>query len=378
MCKKILLLSVLTSIVLVTISVHAQASQNTGTAFIRARHLQHGINASEWFAQSDDYSAKRLTAYTTMSDIELMKKLGFDHVRLSVDPRVVQCLWQEQPCEPVQILDGVVAKCLELDLAVIVDIHPTGEYKRQLGSDDTAVEKFAALWTQVALHYGKNNADRIFFEIMNEPELRDPYRWASIQRKVVLAVRKAAPWHTIIVSGTSWSDIEDLIVLEPLADANLIYNFHYYEPHIFTHQGATWGEFYWTNLHKVPYPSSLEAVQVGMLSIQSNFARWQLTKYGLERWDHERINGDIAFVADWARTHGVPLTCNEFGVYRTYSEASARAAWLGDVRRAFEKNGIGWTMWDYQGGFGVVKKDGKDTAPDQSVLEALGLAPHKN
>ncbi len=29
------------------------------TAFARARHLEHGINASEWFAQSADYSAAR-------------------------------------------------------------------------------------------------------------------------------------------------------------------------------------------------------------------------------------------------------------------------------------------------------------------------------
>ena len=35
-------------------------------AFARARHLQHGINASEWFAQSaNDYSAARTNRYTT-------------------------------------------------------------------------------------------------------------------------------------------------------------------------------------------------------------------------------------------------------------------------------------------------------------------------
>jgi hypothetical protein len=38
-----------------------------------------------------------------------------------------------------------------------------------------------------------------------------------------------------------------------------------------------------------------------------------------------------------------------------------------------EKNGIGWTMWDYSGSFGVVtKKDGK-TVVDDAVLKALAL-----
>jgi hypothetical protein len=57
------------------------------TAFARAQHLKHGINASEWFAQhSHDYSAKYTDGYTDDTDIALMAKLGFDSVRLSIDP----------------------------------------------------------------------------------------------------------------------------------------------------------------------------------------------------------------------------------------------------------------------------------------------------
>ena len=56
------------------------------TAIARDRHLQHGINASEWFAQSaSDYSAARTNRYTDAKDIALMARLGFDHVRLSID-----------------------------------------------------------------------------------------------------------------------------------------------------------------------------------------------------------------------------------------------------------------------------------------------------
>jgi hypothetical protein len=77
--------------------------------------------------------------------------------------------------------------------------------------------------------------------------------------------------------------------------------------------------------------------------------------------------------ADWAQRRGVPLVCNEFGVYREYSDPADRAAWLHDVRTAFERNRIGWAMWDYSGSFGLVtKKDGK-TVADESVLKALGM-----
>jgi hypothetical protein len=40
---------------------------------------------------------------------------------------------------------------------------------------------------------------------------------------------------------------------------------------------------------------------------------------------------------------------------------------------ALERNGIGWTVWDYSGSFGVVtKKDGK-TVADDGALRALGM-----
>jgi hypothetical protein len=40
---------------------------------------------------------------------------------------------------------------------------------------------------------------------------------------------------------------------------------------------------------------------------------------------------------------------------------------------AFEKNHIGWAMWDYQTNFGVVTKSNGVTTPDVDVLNALGL-----
>jgi endoglucanase len=44
------------------------------------------------------------------------------------------------------------------------------------------------------------------------------------------------------------------------------------------------------------------------------------------------------------------------------------------VRTALEADGIGWTMWDYRGSFGVVyKQNGQPAKADDQVVEALGL-----
>ena len=50
-----------------------------------------------------------------------------------------------------------------------------------------------------------------------------------------------------------------------------------------------------------------------------------------------------------------------------------RAAWISDVRTTLEKYGIGWTMWDYSGGFAVVTKQNGVPVPDEITVKALGM-----
>jgi hypothetical protein len=67
------------------------------------------------------------------------------------------------------------------------------------------------------------------------------------------------------------------------------------------------------------------------------------------------------------------VTCNEFGVYRKVAPAADRAAWLRDMHTTLEKYNIGWTMWDYAGGFSVVNKRNGKATPDEVTVKALGL-----
>ena len=106
-------------------------------------------------------------------------------------------------------------------------------------------------------------------------------------------------------------------------------------------------------------------------------ARNNLLRYGEDRWDGNRIDREIGTAAAWAAKYQVPLTCNEFGVFRNFAPPADRAAWIRDMRTALEKYGIGWTMWDYAGGFGVVNKQNGHATPDDQVVKALGLGIKK-
>ena len=347
-------------------------------SFARAEKLKRGINASEWFAQVYDkrgYTAEHFQAWTTTEDIALIKSMGFDHVRLSVNP---QPMFNERepnkiPAEYLGYLDAAAKMILDHGLAVVIDLHPDSDFKTRLAKDDAFVQRLADFWRALAAHYSTWDPERVFLEVINEPEVSDPYRWLGVQTKLAAAIREGAPAHTIIAAGARWSDNDDLVFQEPLHDSNVIYNFHFYEPHIFTHQGATWSAYYWHWLRGLKYPSTPESAERVAAQVPSEVDRLQVIRYGHEHWDAARMESEMQQAAEWARRRGVPLLCNEFGVYREYADPADRDAWLHDVRTALEHNGIGWAMWDYSGSFGVVtKKDGK-AMTDDGVLRALGL-----
>jgi len=354
-------------------------TNSSNTATQRASRLRHGINLSGWFAQVYDprgYTKEHFETWATAQDIALIKSMGFDHVRLSVNPQPMFSGRHgfEIAAEPMAALDSAVKMILDHGLAVVIDLHPEGDLKSKLATEDAFVEELGDFWRVLAKHYSTVDPERVFFEILNEPEFRDRYRWYGVQAKLATAIREGAPQHTIIAAGANWSADDELIFIDPLRDANIIYNFHFYEPHIFTHQGATWGSPYWPHVRGLKYPGNRENAAKVAEGVPEAINRLFVIRYGLDHWDATHIDAEVGQVAEWAKRWNVPVVCNEFGVYRNFSDPADRAAWISDVRTSFEKYGIGWTMWDYSGGFGVVtKKDGK-AIPDEITLKALGLA----
>jgi aryl-phospho-beta-D-glucosidase BglC (GH1 family) len=344
----------------------------------RLAHIRHGINLSEWFAQVYDpkgYTKDHFENWTTANDIALIKSMGFDHVRLSVNPQPMMRhnRADELPPEYLGYLDAAVKMILDHGLAVILDMHPDSDFKVKLVQQDEFVEQFSDFWRAVARHYSSYDLEKVFFEVLNEPEFRDRYRWAGVQAKLANAIREGAPQHTIIVAGANYSDVADLVSLTPLSDPNVIYNFHFYDPHTFTHQGATWGLNYWHFESHLAYPSSTESTEKVAAAEPDPLNRLFILRYGLDHWDANRVAVEIGQAAEWAKRWSVPLTCNEFGVYRKDSNPEDRARWLHDVTGTLEHNGIGWTMWDYSGGFGVVNGPNGQHTLDKVTIDALRL-----
>lgn len=351
-----------------------QISFAQNPAFERVASLQHGINLSGWFASSGDLSQQHFDTFTNAADLKLIHEMGFDSVRLGVEPSLIVHHGQLNPAnsEALAQIDRAIDQAIVNHLAVMLCVFPNSEYKRNLATE-RGVDDFVLLWRVLAAHFSKTDPGKVLFELMNEPEMQDPYRWMGVQARVVEAIRGVDTDHTIIATAANYSSLPDLLQLEPLRDANVIYNFHFYEPYQFTHQGASWGSSEWVYFKDIPYPATPDTLAAQMKNVPSDAARYNLFLYGAGGWDRQSIAARIAFAAAWARERKVPLICNEFGAYRDTADPASRARWIGDVRSALEENHIGWAMWDYRGNFGVVERSSTQITPDPAILRVLGL-----
>jgi endoglucanase len=361
------------SVVLVGMAGSAGAQKSV--AFERAEHLRRGVNLSGFYAQTRDFSAARLDAYMSVADIQALKAMGFDHVRLSIDPEALIRVPQtgELRQEPMAQLDKTVGQLTGAGLSVILDIHADESWKAGLTHGDDGATKLFAFWEQFAAHYAKTDPERVFFEILNEPSMDDLYRWEGIQDRVVAVIRHAAPRHTIIATAAGWDHQDQLVALEPVRDDDVIYTFHDYDPMWFTHQGASWSTPAFAYLHGVPYPSTPENIQAVLSEEPEERERLLLERYGEDRWDAQRVDSEIVAAAKWGEEHSVPVYCGEFGVYKNYADAKMRVAWINDTRAALERHHLGWALWDYDGNFGLATKGSDGIVMDQDVLRALGM-----
>ncbi len=341
----------------------------------RAAHMGPGINLSGWLASTGDRSDHHFQTFTTAQDLKLVHDMGFRYVRLGWDPEFYQRLPVRGPrrTEELVRLHQAVDLVLAAGLDVSITMFPRDEYKHDLLTGDNKVDDFVRTWREVAAAFAGTDPERVYFEIMNEPEQTDAYRWIGIEARVIAAMRGAAPQHTIIASGAEYSGLDDLMRTEPLDDQNVVYNFHFYEPFYFTHQGATWTSGEVVDMQDIPYPSDPLGVEKDLPMLHDDVTRLHLYYYGTQRWDAVTIRQRIDFAARWGAARHVPVVCNEFGAFKDTVEPTARARYLHDVRTALEADHIPWAMWDYRGNFGVVDRTDSIIRPDDGVLAALGL-----
>jgi aryl-phospho-beta-D-glucosidase BglC (GH1 family) len=304
--------------------------------------------------------------------------LGFRHLRLPIDPSHAVIGMQRGPDVALRMVDrlaGDIAAAQAQKLAVILDMHPPDTFRERLRTVPGEAERFAKTWAVIARSLAALDPESLILEVLNEPGEALGLQWHELQAKLVQAIRAEAPQHTILVTGANFSTVSDLRQLDPLQDNNLIYSFHSYTPMLFTHQGAEWAPPY-ARISGVPYP--LRATDVRAFEAAApTMDRPQIAEEARDGagWDSTALDVLLAEAGEWSKQRKVPLVCTEFGVYRDGGVKPAdRLRYLADMRTSLSRHTQAWTVWDYSGGFGVVRRRRNGIHVDRAMLRALGLA----
>lgn len=338
----------------------------------RLERLSRAVNVTRWFAS---YGVKRsplFADYLSDGDIAMIRTSGFRAIRLFIDARYLYDPQRPGRPDPTVLshLDTALGRLFAHDLGVVI---VPNALPRRLEDDSAYREGFIRFWGALAEHLRLRDPDRLLFEVVNEPEFQGrPREWLDLQRRLVVEIRRHAPSHTLIASGSNWSSIDGLLEFAPLADPNVIYTFHFYEPATFTHQGASWaGQGSWRD---IPFPTDSARCEVAVGAQTEARAARAVERYCRQRWDGAALAARLEQVDQWRRRYRVPVFAGEFGA-NCRAPREDRLDWIRQVRTGLEQRHIGWALWDFDTCFGLDAQrgvGGRLTAnPD--VLGALGL-----
>jgi len=352
-------------------SVDYTVADNT-EAVIRSAPFSKGFNFSDWF---ESYNAGGIpfTKYTEQDFIDV-KSIGADVIRLPIRMHSMTGGAPNYTLDPllVKFLNMAVDWAEKHEIYIIIDNH---SFDPVLPTSANIDQILIPVWEQVARLF-KDRGRYVIYEVLNEPHGISDARWGEIQGKTVEAIRRIDNKHTIMVGGTDYNSIRKLAAIPKYSDANLIYTFHFYDPHIFTHQGAAWGEPSMASLKGVPFPYVKERMPKVPANLRGTWVEGSLSHYSYEAAPstlYATLNKVVAF----SKERNVPVFCGEFGVYKPNSQKEDRVAWYKFVSDALDKRNISRASWDYFGGFGIFNSDRGSFNHDLNVevVRAMGFNP---
>jgi endoglucanase len=376
----------------------------SGAAGDAGPKFRHGVNVTRLFdtprlkpgaaREYDIPPFKPWRQQVSAAELGRLRGAGFDFIRLPIDPGPFLALAQGERDRALHHLFDFVAAARAADFGVVLDLHPRPDNKdwnaaallRSLDGDK--FERFKSLVVLLAQRLAERGDPRVALELFNEPQRectrRDGPDWTSFQRELLRAVRAAATDVPVVVTPGCLSSVDGLAHLDAdtVAGPHVYLMIHFYEPHAFTHQGASWSPPA-RLLAGLSFPIEagdrdaarqatdrwIAAPEGGASKAtpeQRQFAERTIDTYFARPVTGATIRERLGVVAAWADRAGLPrsqVMIGEFGVLRSGGirmapdPDAARAAWLRAVVSASDELGFSWAVWGYDGAFGIVSED---------------------
>ena len=328
------------------------SSANADVPQSRAAVLARGLNISHWlrFPPSNDDAALR--GYLDDAAIASLKRAGFTYVRIPVGLEVVM-QGRHVASDKLATVVAIVRRVQRAGLAVMIEPHPQQVQNWDFGKNDEARQALLGFWRDMAPALRLLPVALTFPEVVNEPADDDAAAWDRLQEQVLQVIRAALPQNTIMLTGTNWSSLDGLLKVQPVADGNVIYTFHTYEPTLLTLLGV-WDSGIDQDMlgAHIPFPVTPGACASAIAATRQAHTRSVVQYWCSQPQNEATIAAYLRRATDWGHQHHVQVALTEFGA-RGILNRPARNAYLTAMRRSAEAQHLPWALWalDDQMGF---------------------------
>ena len=298
-------------------------------------------------------------------DFQLISELGFDFVRLPLN----YTFWIDynDPFEinesKLEVVDQAVRWGEKYGIHVNVALHRAPGFSVakdrvepfDLWRDKEALDAFSLHWATLAKRYKGIPNEKVSFNLVNEPAGVGPGEHELVMRTTVKAIRVQDPVRTVILDGLQYGNVP-MADLGDMSKDNVGQSCRAYIPAGITHYRALWVD------HKRNFPD----------------AQWPGGWAPNGLWDRERLERHYGAWAATAEVFNMGVHCGEGGCFsNTPHDVALR--WMEDVLDILKGYNIGYALWNFKGGFGILDsgrtdvdyEDWKGHKLDRRMLDLL-------
>ena len=239
----------------------------------------------------------------------------------------------------------VIDWALQQNIHFIIAFNPYSSYPpppfnwpddgRSLWKDASAQDELVQAWTDLAKHFKGRKG--IIFDLINEPHGITPDEingnhalpkqvWNTLYPRLIDAIQAEDPERWIVVEPI-WGNPDNFVDLSVSSAPKLIYSFHFYKPHFFTHQGIG------------SYPPAQSVAYPGV----TQDSQFEPEMY----WDKSVLDQRLQPAINFRNAHNVRVLCGEFGSSVNAPDDS-RGRWTADVIDLLETYGFDWLYFIYE------------------------------
>lgn len=227
-------------------------------------------------------------------------------------------------------LDQAVKYAEKHRIHIIVTLGKFGDRTQPMPAIDEEklslyYQNIIILWEYIANRYRNKNAIYAY-DLINEPVFRLHNRnWFGVLiPQLIKKIRQHDSHSYIMIQPSPWGLPKAFKHLKPLPFKRVLYSFHLYHPHNYTHQGIKGRK------RNLTYPGNLSDFNTSK------------TQY----WNKNKIEDSLRFVIKFQSQIDSPIFVGEFGVVRW---AIGAEKWIEDCISIYEKHSWSWCYHSYGG-----------------------------